>query len=267
MGNVCGCVRAEKEEQYVDPAKTPLSPEKYSPGRKYFRRKLIKKIIDDTEAVEPNHENEGKQRSSTRLSREQPTLSCRRLVREESATPALTLEGGIQPGKTEGVADSVQQKLPPGAARSGSYPVNISPAKYSETGVKVSEQDDRTSEQGSTPYGAKRKQPSEDVSTRDITFQSKTDLFPFPEAASLHPTCCATERSLEESGFSEDPSQNDSSRQEKRNTERFRPHAVQHFQVEKKRCHSLCTNVPSTPKDTSEVSEMSDPWSLRVRCK
>lgn len=266
MGNVCGCVRAEKEEQYVDPAKTPFSPEKYSPGRKYFRRKLIKKVVDDTEPVEPNHENEGKQRSSTRLSREQPALSSRRLVREESATPALTREGGIQPGKTEGVADSVQQKLLPGAASSGSHRVNISPAEDSETGVKVSEQDERISGKDSTPYGAKRKKHLEDVSTRDITFQSKTDLFPLPKAASLNATHLATERSLEESGFSEDPSQNDSSGQEKRNTERFRPHAIQHFQVEKKSCHSLYTNVPSTSKDTGE-NEVSDPGSLNVRCK
>lgn len=266
MGNVCGCVRAEKEEQYVDPAKTPWSPEKYSPGRKYFRRKLIKTIVDDTEPVEPNNENEGKQRSSTRLSREQPALSSRRLVREESATPALTLEGGVPPGETEGVADSVQQKLLPGAASSGSYQGNVSPAKDRETGVRVSEQDERISEKDSTPYGAKRKKYLEDVNTRDTTFQSKTDLFPFPKAASLSPTHCATERALEKSGFSEDPSQNDSSGQEKRNPERFCPHAVQHFQVDKKRCHSLYTNVPSASKDTCE-NEVSDPGSLHVRCK
>lgn len=266
MGNVCGCVRAEKEEQYVDPAKTPLSPEKHSPGRRYFRRKLIKKIVDDTEPVEPDNGSEGKQRSSTRLSREQPALSSRRLVQEESATSALTLEGGIQPGKTEGVADSVQQKLLPGASSSGSYQVNVSPAKDSEIGVKVSEQDERISEKDSTPYGAKRKKHLEDVSIRDTTFQSKTDLFPFRKAASLSPTHCATERSLGKSGFSEDPSQNDSRGQEKQNTERDRPHAVQHFQVEKKRCHSLCTNVPLASKDTCE-NEVSDLESRHVRCK
>ena len=32
MGNVCGCVRAEKEEQCLDPAKTPLRLEKEGLG-------------------------------------------------------------------------------------------------------------------------------------------------------------------------------------------------------------------------------------------
>uniref|UniRef100_A0A8C3KEU1 Dystonin n=1 Tax=Calidris pygmaea TaxID=425635 RepID=A0A8C3KEU1_9CHAR len=47
MGNVCGCVRAAKEEQRLDPAKAPLSPAKHSPGRKYFRRKRRKKSTDE----------------------------------------------------------------------------------------------------------------------------------------------------------------------------------------------------------------------------
>lgn len=256
MGNVCGCVRAEKEEQYVDPTKTPLSPEKYSPGRRYFRRKPIKKTVDVTEPAEPNSENEGKQRSSTGLSREQPALSSRRLVRKESATPALPLQGGVPPGKTEGVADSEQQELLPGAAGRGSHQVTVSPAKDREAGIKVSEQEERISEKDSTLYGARRKTHLEDVSTRDTTFQSKTDLFPSQKAATLSPTHGATGRSLEKSRFSEDPSQNDSSGQEKQNTERFRPHAGQHFQVEKKTCHSLYTHVPSASQDTcgNEVS-------------
>lgn len=39
MGNVCGCVRAEKEEYYFDPAKAPFTPAKNSSGRKFFRRR------------------------------------------------------------------------------------------------------------------------------------------------------------------------------------------------------------------------------------
>lgn len=39
MGNVCGCVRAQKEEYYIDPAKAPFSPGKNSSGRRFFRRR------------------------------------------------------------------------------------------------------------------------------------------------------------------------------------------------------------------------------------
>lgn len=266
MGNVCGCVRAEKEEQYLDPAKTPLSPEKYSPGRKYFRRKPIKKILNDTEPGEPNNENEGKKKSSIQLSREQPALLSRGLAREESVALDLTLEDGIRQEKAEVVADDVKQKLLPSAVSSWPYHVNISPAEGSETEIKVSDLDERISEKDSTPYCAKRKKHVDDVNTREITFQSKTDVFSFRKAASVSSTHCGTERSLEKSEFSEDPSKNFSSGQEQQNTERFCPHEIHHFQLEKKRCHSLCTNVPSTSKDTNE-NEVSEMWHLSLRCK
>ncbi|XP_064364677.1 dystonin isoform X14 [Dromaius novaehollandiae] len=58
MGNVCGCVRAEKEEQCLDPAKAPLSPAKHSPGRKYFRRKTRKKSTEERPDSEQLKENE-----------------------------------------------------------------------------------------------------------------------------------------------------------------------------------------------------------------
>lgn len=266
MGNVCGCVRAEKEEQYLDPAKTPWSPEKYSPGRKYFRRKPIKKIADGAEPVEPKNEHEGKKRSSSQPSREQPALLRRGLVRGESVTPDLTLEDGIQQGRTEVVADAVKQKLLPAAASPGSHPGNVSPAQGSETEVRVSGLDERISEKDSAPCCAKRKKDLEDVNTREITFQSKTDLFSFPKAASLSSIHRGTERSLEKSEFSADPSQNYSSGQEKQNTERFCPQAIHRFQFEKQRCHSLCTNVPSASKDRNE-NEVSEPWSQSLRCK
>lgn len=265
MGNVCGCVRAEKEEQYLDPAKTPLSPEKYSPRRKYFRRKPIKKIIGDTESVEPNNENEGRKRSSIQLSKEQPALLSRGLIREKSVTSNLIVEDGIQQGKTEVVVDHVKQKLLPSAAGSWSYLVNVSLAEDSETGVRVSELDERITEKDSSPYCAKRKKHLDDVNTREITFQRKTDVFSFRKAASLSSIHCGTERSLEKSSFSKDP-KNYSSGQEKQNTERFCPQAVHHFQFEKKRCHSLCTNVFSASKDTNG-NEVSETWSLSLRCK
>nr|XP_054413633.1 uncharacterized protein LOC129059964 [Pongo abelii] len=261
MGNVCGCVRAEKEEQYVDPAKTPLNPEKYSPGRKYFRRKPIKKTGGDKELVEANNENEGKKKSSSQPSKEQPAPLSRGLVQQESFTLNSALGDGIQQKKTEVVADSVKQKLLPNAVSSWSDHVNTSPAKDSETEVKVSELDERISEKDSTPYCAKRKKHLDDVNTSKITFQEKTDVFSFRKAASLSSVPSGIERSLEKSGFAEDPPKSYSSIQEKQNTERFCPHATQHFQFKKKRCHSLYTSMSSVSKDTdgNEVSEM---WSL-----
>ncbi|XP_053459722.1 dystonin isoform X5 [Nycticebus coucang] len=254
MGNVCGCVRAEKEEQYLDPAKTPWSPEKYSPGRKYFRRKPIKKIVGDTASVVPNNENEGEKKSGTELSKEQPALLSRGLVQEESVTPNLTLEDGIQQEKTEAVADSVKQKLLPSAASSRSHSVSISPSEDRETEGKVRELDERISEGDSTPYFTERKEHLDDVNTRERTFQEKTDVFPFQKAASLSSVFYG-ERALEKSEFTEDPSESYSCVRERQNTERFCPQ--HHFQFRKKRSHSLGTDVSSVSKATSR-NEISD---------
>lgn len=267
MGNVCGCVRAEKEEQYLDPAKTPLSPEKYSPRRKYFRRKPIKTIIGDRESVEPNKQNEGKKKSGVQLSEEQPALLPRGLVPEDAVVPDPTLDVGIPhpQGKTRVVVDSVKQKLVPSAAGSLSHYVDTS-ANDGDREVKVSDLEERIPETDSTPCCVKRKEHLNDASRREITFQRKTDILMLPKAASLSSIHYGTERSFEKSGFSEDPSKNNSSVQGKQNTERFCPCEIYHFHFEKKRCHSLCTIVSSASKDTdgNEVSEM---WSLSLRCK
>lgn len=54
MGNVCGCVREQKEECYVDPKKAPLRLElKEVKGRRYFQRK--KRKSDFLQPVEPLH--------------------------------------------------------------------------------------------------------------------------------------------------------------------------------------------------------------------
>lgn len=262
MGNVCGCVRAEKE-QYLDPAKTPLSPEKYSPRRKYFRRKLIKTTVGDTESVEPNKQNEGK-KSGIQLSEEQRALLPRRLVREDSAAPDPTLEDGIPQEKTQVLVDGVKQKLVPSAARDLSYHGDTS-ANDRDTEAKVSDLEERIPEKDSTPYCAKRKEHLDDANRREITFQRKTDVLTLRKAASLSSIHYGTER-FEKSGFSEDPSKNYSSVQGKQNTERFCPHDMYHFCFEKKRCHSLCTNVSSVSKDT-DGNEVSETWSLSLRYK
>lgn len=250
MGNVCGCVRAEKEEQYLDPAKTPLSLEKYSAGRrKYFRREPTKKTVGDTKSGEPNHENEGK-RSSILVSREQAAPWSKGLVQEGCTSPSLTLEAGVQ-------HETVSSRCHPGSP---------SPPQHQKTEVKVSELEERISEKDSTPYCAKRKDHFDDVNPREITFQRRTDSFSFQKAASLNSIHCGTERVLEKSGFSEDPSKNDCGVQEKQNMERSCPHATHHFQFGKKRCASLCDNVSFPSKDTSG-KEVSAAQSLSLTCK
>ncbi|XP_059034287.1 dystonin isoform X8 [Mustela lutreola] len=258
MGNVCGCVRAEKEEQYLDPAKTPLSPEKYSPRRKYFRRKPIKTIIGDRDSVEPNKQNEGKKKSGVQLSEEQPALLPRGLVREDAVVLDPTLDAGIPhlQGKTQVVVDSVKQKLVPSTASSLSHYGDTS-ANDRDREVKVSDLEERIPETDSTPCCVKRKEHLDDASRREITFQRKTDVLMLPKAASLSSIHYGTERSFEKSGFSEDPSKNNSSVQGKQNTERFCPCEIYHFHFEKKRCHSLCTIVSSASKDT-DGNEISD---------
>ncbi|VFV23005.1 bullous pemphigoid antigen 1-like [Lynx pardinus] len=257
MGNVCRCVRAEKEEQYLDPAKTPLSPEKYSPRRKYFRRKPVKTTVGDTDSVKPSQDNEDKRESSVQLSREQPAFSLRGLVREGSAAPNLTPESGIRQEGTAVVVDDMKQKLVPSTVSIRSYHVDTSPADDSETEVKVSDLDERIPEKNSTPYCAKRKEHLDAVNRREITFQRKTEVFSLRKAASLSSIHYGTERSSEKSGLSEDLSKNYSSVQEKHNTERFCPREINNFHFGKKRCHSLCTIVFSASRGT-DGNEISD---------
>ncbi|KAK2113892.1 hypothetical protein P7K49_008158 [Saguinus oedipus] len=261
---------AEKEEQYVDPAKTPLNPEKYSPGRKYFRRKPIKKTGSDKESVKENNENEGKKRSNSQPSKEQPAPSSRGLVQQESVTPKSALGDGIQQKETEVRADSVKQKLLPSAVSSWSDHVKTSPAKDSDIEVKVGELDERISEEDSTPYCTKRKKHLDDGNTSEITLQEKIDVLSFRKAASLSSIPSGIARSLEKSGFAEVSSESYSSIQERQNTERFCPHETEHFQFKKRRCHSLCISVSSVSKNTdgNESCDIhhSQPTSTSSRC-
>ncbi|XP_013361274.1 PREDICTED: dystonin isoform X2 [Chinchilla lanigera] len=256
MGNVCGCVRAEKEEQYLDPAKTPLSPDKHSPGRKYFRGKPTQKAIGDPEAVQQKGKNEGK-KSDIQLSGKQPAPVCRERALADSAAPNPTLEDGFQRETTQAVADRVVQKLLPTAASGWSREVRASPVKHSETEVQESTPDGKSSEEEDTVYCAGRERHVDDVDTEETTFQTKTDVFSFRKAASLSSLHYGTERSLEKSRFAENPAKTYSSVQERQNAERFCPCETQHFQFKKRRSYSLCT-VFSVSKDTlgNEISDI-----------
>lgn len=256
MGNLCGCVRAEKE-RYLDPAKTPLSPEKYSSGRRYFQRKPVKKSVGDTEVVEPNSQNKGK-KNGVQLSEDEPNLLSRRLVRVESVTPNLRLEDGIQQEDTEFRDDSVT----PTPLLRTTCPVNFSPARDSDTGVKVSELNERILVTDNTPCCAKKNKYLDDVNIRQKTFQRKTDVFSCRKAFSLISVHCDKESSFEKSRISQDLSKSHSNVQEKQLSDSSGFPAVYHFHFEEKGCHSLSINVSTATKDTDE-NEVSEMWSWK----
>lgn len=73
MGNICGCIRADKEEQCLDPSKAPLSPVIQSSGRKFFRRKSRRKQTEDERRPQKIKENEGQIRIKQHISKEETT--------------------------------------------------------------------------------------------------------------------------------------------------------------------------------------------------
>lgn len=278
MGNVCGCVRAEKEEQFLDPAKTPLRPEKCSAGRrKYFRRDPTKESGTDPQSGGAKHEQE--KRSAPRLPGAGVAPWPRALLREGHACPSLALEEGVRQGcggSSLALEEGVQQgcggssfTLEEGVQHrkvsSQSHLGGPSPAQGCETEVQVNELEEGISED-STPRCAKGMEPLDDANAGEITFQRNRDGSAFQTAASLPRMHGGPERSLEKCEFLEDPAKNDSSVQEKQDTERFCPHATEHFQLEEKSCRSLCTNVFLSSKD-ADGKEVSAAWSPSLTCK
>ncbi|XP_025033490.1 dystonin isoform X3 [Python bivittatus] len=69
MGNLCGCVRTDKEEKSLDPAKAPLSPAKQSPGGKKFLRRRSRRKWDE-KPPEKSKEKSGKEQSKRKNSTE-----------------------------------------------------------------------------------------------------------------------------------------------------------------------------------------------------
>lgn len=254
MGNVCGCVRAEKEEQYFDPAKTPLSPEKYSPGRRYFRRKPFQKAGGDSAPAGRNSEREGK-KGGGQPAREQPAVPVRELVPEDPATSPAP-EGGVQPARTA-AADHSEQKPLPGAPDRGSYRVIVSSAQSSDSEVQLSARDKTTSEKDSPSCRTETERHLGDANTKQRPFPRKDNVSLFQKSASLS-SVCVTENTLRNNVFVGNLSKSHSSIQEHRR--RVHPHEAHCPQFTKRRYHSLCASVPSvsggTPgNDGCEVSE------------
>uniref|UniRef100_A0A8C3WDJ7 Dystonin n=1 Tax=Catagonus wagneri TaxID=51154 RepID=A0A8C3WDJ7_9CETA len=252
MGNVCGCVRAEKEEQCLDPAKTPLRPEKYSAGRrKYFRRDPGQESGTDPESGTPKHEQE---------KRSVPRLPGEGVAPWSRALP-LALEEGVPQGcggSSFTLEQAIQQECvsPSLALEEGVQHGGPSAAQSRETEVQVNELEEGIAED-STPRCAKGKETLEVVDTGEVTFQRNRDGSAFQKAASLQSTLGGPERSLEKHGFLEDPAKNDSGVQEKQDMERFCPQATRHLQFEEKSCFSPRTDVSLSSKDV-DAKEISD---------
>lgn len=254
MGNVCGCVRAEKEEQYFDPAKSPLSPEKHSPGRKYFRRKPCQKVVGDTEPVRRSSGREG-EKGGGQPAGGQPAVSSRGLVPEDpDASP--TREDDVQPETA--AADLWEQKPLPSAGDSCSYRATLPSVESRGSEVQVSARDKTVSEDSRPPCTERERHP-DDVSTKQGTFQRKNDASLFQKAASLSSVLCGTEKSLENSVFVGNLSKSCGSVQEQYSTERVHPHATHRLQFTQRRCHSFCASLSSAPKGSpgNGVSETS----------
>lgn len=257
MGNVCGCVRAEKEEQYFDPAKTPLSPEKSSPGRKYFRRKQFQKAVGDTDPVGHSSGRGGK-KDGGQPAREQPAVSSRELVPEDPVT-SPTPEAGVQPGRTV-AADPREQKPPPSAMDGGSCRVTVSSAQNNDSEGQVSAPDKTISEEDSPPYCTERERHVDDVNIKQRAFQRKDDVSTFQKAASLSSVLCVPEKSPGNNGLVENLSKSYSCIQEHHRTERVHAHETHRPQCTKRRHHSPRASVPSVSKDApgNEGGEISD---------
>lgn len=246
MGNVCGCVRAEKEEPYFDPAKSPLSPEKYSPGRKYFRRKPCQKVVDDTEPVRQGSEREGK-KGVSQPAGGQPAVSSRELPWEDPAA-SPTKEDAVQLGKRAATEHGDQKPLPSSV---DGYPhrVTVSSAQGRYSEVQVSIPDKIISEEDSPPYCPETERHLDDVNSKHSTFLRKDNVSLSQTAASSSPILCVTEKSLKNSALMGNLSRSCHSVLEQDSDERGHPFGVHRLQLTKRRCHSLSSGVSSVSKD------------------
>lgn len=202
MGNVCGCVRAEKEEQCLDPAKAPLSPAKHSPGRKYFRRKRIKKSPDEGPDSVQVKENE--ERSQYEVGISENTENCPKGVGLADSFPCrVTVAGNALPVSTDLLADLVKAEVLVGETKNDSlcgdsfHGDNQRFTKSDETETWLKEQDKRSSEKRWT---WKRKY-SEDNNRRELAFLKKSSGLCYGKAASLDSAIHILGRQHEETGL------------------------------------------------------------------
>lgn len=175
MGNVCGCVRAEKEEQCLDPAKAPLSPDKHSPGRKYFRRKRRKKSTEEGSDSVHVKENEEKRQYEVEIS-EDIGIHPRGVGLADFFPGRVTVAGNALPVSTDLSADIAKAEVFSAEAKSDSFCEesfhgdNQRLAKSGETDTWLREEDNRNSEK----HCAWKRKYSEDDNRRELAFLKKS---------------------------------------------------------------------------------------------
>lgn len=175
MGNVCGCVRAEKEEQCLDPAKAPLSPGKHSPGRKYFRRKRRKKSTEEGSDSVYIKENEEKRQNEVEIS-ENIKIHPKDVGLADSFPRRVTVAGNALPVSTDLSVDTAKAKVFLGKAKYDSlcgdsfHGDNQRLAESDETDTWLKEQDKMNSEK----HCAWKRKCSEDDNRRELQFLKKS---------------------------------------------------------------------------------------------
>lgn len=174
MGNVCGCVRAEKEEQCLDPAKAPLSPDKHSPGRKYFRRKRRKKSTEVGSDSVHVKENEEKRQCEVEIA-ENIKIHPKSVELADFLPRRVTVAGNALPVSTDLSVDIAKAKVFLGEEKSDSlcgesfHGDNQGLAKSDETDTQLKEQDKSNSEK----HCAWKRKCLQDDNRRELSFLKK----------------------------------------------------------------------------------------------
>ncbi|XP_067999075.1 dystonin isoform X8 [Melanerpes formicivorus] len=201
MGNVCGCVRAEKEEQFLDPAKAPLSPAKHSPGRKYLRRKRNEKSAEEGSDSEQVKENDEKGNHEVGIS-ENIQIHPKSVRLADSFPRRVSATGYALPVSTNLLADLVKAEVLLGEKKSDSLHGDsfcgnnqrLTKSDEAETWLK---EHDRSSEIHCT---WKRKY-LEDGNRRELAFLKNSGGLCYRRAASLDSAVHILGRQPEETGL------------------------------------------------------------------
>uniref|UniRef100_A0ACB8GEN0 Uncharacterized protein n=1 Tax=Sphaerodactylus townsendi TaxID=933632 RepID=A0ACB8GEN0_9SAUR len=182
MGNVCGCIRADKGEQCLDAAKAPLSPAKRSPGRKYFKRKSRRKQTDDEKEAGKIEENEEKI-SAGKQNLEETTAHPRESVIQKSLVNSPNL---LQSRKV--ITDLVKTELLGEAScdsctGAGTYVSNQRGSKSEEEEAWLNEELEKSSKEDISNSSTQEKEFLHDGITGELTFRKSSDGLNFQQKA------------------------------------------------------------------------------------
>lgn len=222
MGNVCGCVRADKEEQCLDPAKAPLSPAKHSPGRKFLRKKSGKKQNEDEKGPEKTDRNERKIQGRNFI--ERPTHS-RELALSKSVIQKAVIDRTDLPVSTEVAVALLKEKLL-SEASCGSFLVedvcsnNRKVSKFEEKERQFTEGLKRSPEKDSSTSGTQEQEYSYNGNPRELIFQKNSEGLHFENKSSSN---SVLNKQCEEKTLHWAPSRSTGAIQEWKKSERLHP--------------------------------------------